>query len=788
MLSRSPPKAVGMGRTTSAGGEPIVADLFILPTRVPSMGAPTTGTTALIPPPRPSFAFPSANPSTTSVAAAQPIPASGLAVHRLHRESLNSSSSSSISTRDRDNPNAYPYPANPSNPSNPNLFSAGATGTTTAAAGASVGGTSSLSSSPIPGALPIRRPHLNPVHPFKSNTISSGSGSSPSLSIRQGVSGHAPFVAGGGSPSPGVGGILPHNLHSRQASASSARVPPSPVHVASFTPSSLGDRDRRPGTSGSGSRASLDKDRERRGSSSGVAMGGERERETETERTTHEGMSVPMAMPPRKRYSSSFGHRYVSSVGSATGGGVVGAGSGAGSASASGSGLSAGSGGKVIGEGGSPGSGNGSGVGVGVGPVGTGGGARKEVRFDPFFFELVFFQCSFALYTSVYAFISVPTHLSILYISVYPSSDIFSLFCAQGITSLLGLGATTDDDDISIFVQHIDERKPLSSHDKERERDRDVLAMRAAAASGQGHDREPPAAATSSSSSKGKQRAGAATAGQEEHEHEDEEDNGQLQFGLGLGHARYTTSSPPPPMSALVPGSNVTSTASSTSNEVDDEEAAAAAAALLSTSPTRGPMLTNRDEVDERLKRMNENFLNSLEGIGGSRSRGRGRETRKGSVAATTTGMRGGKEKETERADDSSHSNLKEPSESAASSSSAASNNKDNNNNNNPPTSRFSQRTLDVGFPSTSSSSSSRGGAGAGGGGAADVYPSYPYNNNNNTPSLGLGLGRGRHTPPGSSAMLGNSDGISMASQGSEEVIGRMELYEERRRSGYHGA
>jgi hypothetical protein len=35
-------------------------------------------------------------------------------------------------------------------------------------------------------------------------------------------------------------------------------------------------------------------------------------------------------------------------------------------------------------------------------------------------------------------------------------------------------------------------------------------------------------------------------------------------------------------------------------------------------------MLTNRNEVDERLK-MNENFLKSLEGIGGSRGRVRTR-------------------------------------------------------------------------------------------------------------------------------------------------------------------
>ena len=78
MLSRSPLKAIEMGRTTSTGSEPIVADRTILLTRVPSMGAPMT-TAALIPPPQPSFLFPSADPSV----AAQPIPASGLAVHHL---------------------------------------------------------------------------------------------------------------------------------------------------------------------------------------------------------------------------------------------------------------------------------------------------------------------------------------------------------------------------------------------------------------------------------------------------------------------------------------------------------------------------------------------------------------------------------------------------------------------------------------------------------------------------------------------------------------------------------
>ncbi|KIJ60811.1 hypothetical protein HYDPIDRAFT_97800 [Hydnomerulius pinastri MD-312] len=180
---------------------------------------------------------------------------------------------------------------------------------------------SSMDLPSAPGPLPIRRPNINPVHPFKSSTLSSGSPSihSPSPSLRQ--------------PSPLSTGTALPTLPGRptQTSPNSSRVPPSPIGITRpsppFAPSSLGDR-----------------------RSLASAEGGE---------------SSP-GHPPRKRYSSSFGHRYA-----ASGGG---------------------------GSEGSPGS---------TGERKEGGGER------------------------------------------------------QGAASFLG--ANTDDDEISIFVQEIDARRPLSS-------------------------------------------------------------------------------------------------------------------------------------------------------------------------------------------------------------------------------------------------------------------------------------------------------------------------------------
>jgi autophagy-related protein 13 len=136
-------------------------------------------------------------------------------------------------------------------------------------------GTAESNSGP---SLPIRRPHINPVHPFKASTLSSGSPShhSSSTSLRQ--------------PSPLSSLGLP-SLPSRpiqtqpQMSPTSARLPPLVGSRPSppFTPSSLGDR--RSLTSAEG-----DRDRE-------------------------DGSPRALLGQGRKRYSSSFGHRYAASLG-----------------------------------------------------------------------------------------------------------------------------------------------------------------------------------------------------------------------------------------------------------------------------------------------------------------------------------------------------------------------------------------------------------------------------------------------------------------------------------------
>ena len=266
--SRSPPMQIA--RATSTGGVILpgvdsisVAERFVLP---PVIGtSASTGTSALIPPPRP---FPTMSPSTANMVANP----SGLAISRLRKESLNSSSSSLLSMRE-------------------NLV-----------------GTSSLSSSPSAGPLPIRKPSI-----FKVNTISSTSGSSPSLSIRQAMPSSLSRDAVG--PTSGI----PAGTHSRQSSHNSpianvVRLPPSPIGTGfTSTPSSYGDK--RPGTSGSGA----DSERDRRISTNSIGFVAEEGRGHEV---------GPLPMPQRKRYSSSFGHRFAGSGGSSSAGTGMAEGSG----------------------------------------------------------------------------------------------------------------------------------------------------------------------------------------------------------------------------------------------------------------------------------------------------------------------------------------------------------------------------------------------------------------------------------------------------------------------------
>jgi autophagy-related protein 13 len=135
----------------------------------------------------------------------------------------------------------------------------------------SMAGRSSSADLPsTPAPLPIRRPGIHPVHPFKTSTLSSGSPSlhSPSPSLRQ------PSPLAAGNPS----------LPSRPVptSPNSSRVVPhSSIGFGRQSPSSIGGRS--------------------------------------------EGEDTSPKIPTRKRYSSSFGHRYAAAGG---GGSIGSAGSG----------------------------------------------------------------------------------------------------------------------------------------------------------------------------------------------------------------------------------------------------------------------------------------------------------------------------------------------------------------------------------------------------------------------------------------------------------------------------
>ena len=93
--------------------------------------------------------------------------------------------------------------------------------------------------------------------------------------------------------------------------------------------------------------------------------------------------------------------------------------------------------------------------------------------------------------------------------------------------------------------------------------------------------------------------------------------------GVGVIGAGTTARSSPSSLPPNTTATTVSPTQFPLRNSMDScnsttSEAQAQQAYRLSTSPTssaRGPMLTNQEEVGERLKRMNEIFLKSLEGI-----------------------------------------------------------------------------------------------------------------------------------------------------------------------------
>lgn len=373
-VASSPPRAIGMGRASSTGStvrgaatsgvkehNTSVAERFLIPSRVASVGigpSASTGSSALIPPPRP---FPTmtsgnatiANPtpiSNPAINTNNPTPASGLAMNRLRKESLNSSTSSSASARDPFVHTGRHNATTPS-PSTIPLSNPGATA-----------GTTSLSSSPS-GGVPIRRPGINPVHPFKTNTLSSAGGSSPSMSIRQGGTGspaaialglpsslgreigigpassgahsrHTSFSSSGMQPSPVIPGarLPPLMTANMPANASGAAWPSPPGHATTFAPSSLGTLasdgprfgGRGMGTERDGSGA---QERDRRRSVQGVYGVGAGSEAGAGDGPRGQPVAVPMQ--PRRRFESSFGHRYAGSAGGSAGSGTSGGGAGA---------------------------------------------------------------------------------------------------------------------------------------------------------------------------------------------------------------------------------------------------------------------------------------------------------------------------------------------------------------------------------------------------------------------------------------------------------------------------
>ena len=152
--------------------------------------------------------------------------------------------------------------------------------------------------------------------------------------------------------------------------------------------------------------------------------------------------------------------------------------------------------------------------------------------------------------------------------------------------------------------------------------------------------------------------------------------------------------------------------------------AASAASTGLSTSLHRGPMLTNQDDVDEKLKRMNETFMRSLEGIG------------KGGGGVRRRDKEKGKEKEVESLRDTG-----------------------------------TKRGLFLVSPSEGEGPTNASG------GESLVHTSasrYPEGGQQQPTATSHTLGRGRSTSTSTSA---SSEAVGGASQGSEEVIGRMDFF-----------
>ncbi|KAI3607789.1 autophagy protein [Moniliophthora roreri] len=507
-----------------------IAERFVLPSRTAS-----TGTS----PPHQPRALPITRATTTtSTTTGSP---SGLAA-RLRKESLQHQGRlGAATTSDSYLPgstSSQPFPSSSSTTSVssiPPVLTGG------------IASSATSQTSPIS----VRRPGLNPVNPFKSGTLSERTGTGNTSQMPSGTGtlglGGGFGVAGGGvsgSPSsfssssrnqpPGGGASaspmsstgLPSLPNFPRAGPPGSTAPHSPIIGSGagagtgtsygsaagvrpsppFAPSSLGDRRSLASAEGAGSVSS----------------------------TGGGGAEIPV--PTRKRYSSSFGHRYSAGAGTA---------GSAGSGGSGGSGIVAGTGG-----------------GTGVGSIE--GSPRGPLRELP---------GRHSRTSSLGQGVRVPIDKE-----------------KEGSSSFLG--PATDDDEISVFVQDIDSRKPLSGRSK-------IFAKDSSLSSRDGS--ELPKL---------------------EQDPEPEQQS---------GHGKESTMQ----ASAYSREPNISPTTSTHTGGTSGTVRMPSGTIGPSSPPTGStPMLTTETEVDVKLKKMNEAFLASLEGLGGGSSSGssRGAQRRGGTV------------------------------------------------------------------------------------------------------------------------------------------------------------
>ncbi|EIW75418.1 hypothetical protein CONPUDRAFT_169288 [Coniophora puteana RWD-64-598 SS2] len=412
--------------------------------------------------------------------------------------------------------------------------------------------------------VPIRRPGLSPVNPFKSGTLSSGSPSlhSPSPSLRQ----SSPLAAGlpsraGGAGLVGQGPTSPAASTFSNFPTVSSATPGTGVGAGAGTgtgtgtgtgavmiPSSLGNRPSPPfAPSSLGARSTASAE----GGEGGVQGAG-------------------AGVPARKRYSSSFGHRYAGSGASnvSAGSGTAGGAMGASPSSAGGVGAGGVGEGRPVSPAAVGGGGTGGRQSVGAGGVGgPGQGPGREAGATP-----------------------PPTYL----------------------------GAPTDDDDISLFVQDIDARRPLglglapaslrpSSRGGRQQGSEDTIGPPSST-------EQPAAHAPSSPSGLARHTAGIRMPSGVPSEVPEASEPASSARNSSFAQSARTLANTPSRLQTQV----------HTQSQVQAQ--AQVQAQSYSTAPgsqvvdgaagSRGPVATREADVDAQLAQMNAAFLASLEGLG----------------------------------------------------------------------------------------------------------------------------------------------------------------------------